>query len=106
MRKSLTKKLQLQAFLVELTAASALYDASFKFVMQHQHPDAVRKLNEGEPIWGIPPQLYDTVRGNLANSRNRQLLKEAWRNHETLRTQFANFGLADAAPYKVFSSND
>jgi len=96
------EKLRLQTFLIELTAASALYDASLKFVAQHQHPDAIRKLNEGEPIWGIPPRLYDTVRANLAHPQNRRLLKAAWQNYEDSLLQFTKFGLTETVQHKLF----
>lgn len=96
------EKLRLRTFFNGLTAASALYDASLKFVTQHQDPVAIRKLNEGEPIWGIPPQLYDTVRANLSDPRNRQLLKTAWRAYENSQMQFSKFDLAAGEPNKTF----
>lgn len=69
---------QWRAFLLQLAAASALYESSFKLVTHFaQTPAAIRKLNEAEPLWEIPEGTYDMIRANLANVKTRRLWTDA-----------------------------
>ncbi len=96
-------RLRLRSFLTAYTAASALYEASLKFVTLFDHsPDAKRKLNEPEPLWEIPPGLYDTVRHNLVNPEHRRLLADATRRYEAAQPAFAKAELLQSAPYDAF----
>lgn len=95
--------LRLRAFLVELAAGASLYESSYKFVVDFaQTPEAIRKLNEGEPLWDIPPGMYDTVRANLAAPKDRKLMKHALREYDELQPAFAKHNLVRRAPYDAF----
>ncbi len=87
------EKLRLRTFLNGLTAGAALYEASLKFVSQHQHSDAIRKLNEAEPLWGIPPNLFDTIHRNLIQPENRKVLSDALEKHQKFQPAFQQNGL-------------
>lgn len=94
------ERLRLRAFLVGYAAASALYDASLKFVHDFA-PDeqAVARLNEGEPTWGIPPGLHSTIERNLASPVNRRLLAAADRYYAAHRLRFEELSLGRATPH-------
>lgn len=95
--------LRLRSFLTAYTAASALFEASLKFVtLFDRSPDAKRKLNEAEPVWEIPPGLYDTVRRNLVNPEHRRMLDDASKNYGAAQPAFARSDLLQAAPYDLF----
>jgi len=95
--------LRLRAFLAGYTAGSLLYEASVKFVtMFERAPDAIRKLNEAEPLWNIPPGLYDAVRRSLADPENRKLMLQAQRFYRQHKDDFAREQLVAAAPFDQF----
>ena len=97
------ESLGLRSYLTAYTAASALYEASLKFVtLFDRSPDAKRKFNEAEPLWKIPPGLYDTVRQNLVNPEHRRLLADATRRYEAAQPVFAKDDLLKPAPYNLF----
>ena len=92
-----------RAFLLDYTAASLLYEASLKFVHQFNRSDeTVKKLNEGEQIWNIPPGMYDRIRENLASRENRRLLGFAGVLYERREPKFAAHKLVDGEPYTTF----
>jgi 1-acyl-sn-glycerol-3-phosphate acyltransferase len=93
-------RLRLRAFLASYSGACTLYDASFKFVRLFEGaPNAIRKLNEPEPLWNIPPDLFDTVRRSLANPDNARLLRQARRRYAEWRDAFARHALVEGAPF-------
>ncbi len=93
----------LRAFLNSYTAATTLYSTSLKFVRLFERaPDAIRKLNEAEPLWEIPPGLYDTLRRNLANPEDLHLLWQARRDYRRWNAAFAQHNLATNAPFDTF----
>jgi hypothetical protein len=97
------EKLRLRSLLTNHTAASALYEASLKFVSYFENaPDAVRKLNEPEPLWGIPPDLFDTVRRNLADTRNRAMLARTGAHYRDAELLYRDHHLLSMAPYGEF----
>ena len=96
-------RLALRSFLVGLTAASLLQEASHKFVrLFEDSQEAVAKLNVGEPAWGIPAGLFDTVRRNLASPANLRLLETARAYYAQLDSAFAAAGCRDDQPYLAF----
>jgi hypothetical protein len=96
------ERLRLRAFLVSYTAASVIYETSLKFVAMFElSPDAVRKLNEAEPLWNIPPGLFDTVRRSLANPDNRKLMRRAHEDYRGWEDAFSRHQLR-AEPFDVF----
>jgi len=95
--------LQLRAFLASYTAASVLYESSLKFVTFFENaPDAIRKLNEPEPLWSIPPGLYDEVRRSLANPENRKMMQQAAQTYREHRSGFERNNLGTGAPFDEF----
>lgn len=72
------ENLRLRTFLLDYTAAATLYQGSLKFVRQFgDSPEAITRLNEAEPNWGIPSGLYDTIRHNLASPQNIKMFEGA-----------------------------
>lgn len=95
--------LRLRSFLVSYTAATTLYAASLKFVTRFETaPNAIRKLNEPEPLWDIPAGLYDDVRRNVANAENRRLLRRATTQYRASLDAFARCGLTTSEPQQKF----
>ena len=95
--------LRLRSFLVGFTAASALYNASLKFVHQFSRSqETVARLNEGEPVWNIPPGLYDTVQRNLASRANEGLLRAAQEYYLSSGEEFEAHGLGRQSRYAPF----
>jgi hypothetical protein len=63
-------QLRWRASLIDLAAGCSLYQRSTQFVaLFADAPRAQRKLNEGDPAWGIPAGLYNTIRANLTDER-------------------------------------
>ncbi len=57
-----------RAFLLSYTAALELCRRGMQLIHVFEGcPDSIRKLNEGDAAWGLPPDTYDRVRRNLAN---------------------------------------
>lgn len=97
--------LRLRALLVHYTAAAVLYDYSARFVLAFEDSEqAQRKLNEGEPRWGLEPGVYDRIRANLGNIAHRQWLVDGWAHyHATLpRWEELAMGTEAGAPYDSF----
>ena len=93
------KKLRARTFLCAYTAANALATASLNFVDAfNDNKAAVRKLNEGEPVWEIAPGVFDTVRRSLCSTTNRRALELAAEQYDA--TAFADLGLGGA--YGIF----
>jgi len=96
---------RLRAFLLDFTAASVLYQVSLKFVdLFEKSSDAVAKLNEPEPNWGVPRGFYDTIRRNLASRRNVKMFEVARRyyHQDHVQAAIADHGLDESAPYDRF----
>jgi 1-acyl-sn-glycerol-3-phosphate acyltransferase len=97
------ERLRLRALLASYTAASVIYEASLKFVSYFENaPDAVRKLNEPEPLWGIPPNFFETVRRNLADPGNRHALTRAANEYRDALPAFRKHELVSAEPHATF----
>jgi 1-acyl-sn-glycerol-3-phosphate acyltransferase len=74
-----------RAMLLALTSATTLYGLSESFVNEYgQSPEAIRKLNEAEPLWGVPAGLYNEVRDNLSNQEHRKLLEHHLKNYDQI----------------------
>ncbi len=96
---------QLRTFLLDFTAASVLYEASMKFVYGFEwRREALAKLNEREPNWGIPPGLYDTIRANLASPNNVRMFTFAAQYYHDggVQESFARNQLAQSDTYAQF----
>lgn len=99
------EKLRLRTFLLDFTAAAVLYEASLKFVDQFgQGRKAAAKLNEPEPHWDIPADMYDTIKRNLASPGNARAFNAA-RNYyrqDSVQERFNTHRLLDSQPYSSF----
>jgi hypothetical protein len=97
------ERLRLRTGLTQLAAATTLADASLDMVLQFHHsPAAVRKLNEAEPIWGVPPGLFDTVKRNLLSSRTRTFLSDSVASWQKTQPAFHTQNLFAEQPYQTF----
>jgi 1-acyl-sn-glycerol-3-phosphate acyltransferase len=91
-----------RAFLACFVSACALHDASVKLVTYFENaPNAVRKLNEAEPLWNIPPGVYDMVKANLMERQTREFMAAWMEQYEASREVFDRQGLM-AGPYERF----
>src|SRR5688572_25118834 len=89
----------LRAFLLGFGSACALHDASVKFVTHFDGaPNAVRKLNEPEPLWNIPPGVYDMVKANVIQRQTREFMASSLAKYRAAQPQFDRHGLC-ASPY-------
>jgi len=99
---------QAHVFLVDLTAASVLYDSSVKFVTQFKDsPKSIAKLNEPEPEWSIPAGFYDTIRRQLTSRENFRTFELArqYYHQPSVQEKFASYGLLEASPYEKFHTS-
>ncbi|GAB5560158.1 MAG: hypothetical protein SynsKO_18050 [Synoicihabitans sp.] len=96
---------RLRAQLLHYTAAALLYDYSARFVLAFEDSEqAQRKLNEGEPRWGLDAGIYDRIRTNLANLSHRQWLVREWDFYRNNLSLWSEVGLGpdDPNPYAKF----
>ncbi|MGK0187928.1 MAG: glycerol-3-phosphate O-acyltransferase/dihydroxyacetone phosphate acyltransferase [Verrucomicrobiales bacterium] len=96
---------QLRASLLGLTAGSALYQFSHKFItMFDRDPEARKLLNEAEPYWQIEAGLYDKISRNLQNATNLDALSKvmAWYQSCAQSDAFSKAYLQNTIPHKTF----
>lgn len=94
------ERLRLRAQLLETAAAAALYEYSVRFVTEFDRSEeTIKKLNEGEPRWGIPPDAYDTIRKNLARADNHRTIEAFFKQYHQAESDFERLGLKDDEPY-------
>ncbi|MCC6953815.1 MAG: 1-acyl-sn-glycerol-3-phosphate acyltransferase [Deltaproteobacteria bacterium] len=68
---------QKRAFTISAGAAATAFNMSARFVALFQDiPDALKKLNEGEPSWGIPDGVYDEIAARVAAAHSEGRLKQ------------------------------
>jgi 1-acyl-sn-glycerol-3-phosphate acyltransferase len=96
-------RLRLRASLLDLAAGCALYHYSSRFVGLYENaPQARRKLNEGEPLWGIPAGLFDTISANLKNERNLAPFRSALADYQAAAASYAAANLRESEPQTTF----
>lgn len=84
------------SFMVYYTAGITLFARGLALsVMMEDSPNASRKLNEPEPIWGIPPDLLDTVYDNVTHEGNVQLLSRTRAQYQAMQPELREAGLLD-----------
>jgi Permuted papain-like amidase enzyme, YaeF/YiiX, C92 family len=78
-----------QQFLVALAAAAVLVDAA-RFLRETFHRDDVvrRKLDEPDPVYGIPSRLYDDVQKSLTDPYHAWYLWQATRYYDQHHDEF------------------
>lgn len=92
--------LRLKSFLLAYVSGLTLYREGIVLVtMFRDRPRARAKLNEAEPIWGIPPDIFETVYRNITNPTNVRLLGEAWDYYTSQVPQMALLGLTEGAEF-------
>ena len=97
------ERTRLRALLLHYTAAAVAYDYAARFVLAFEGAEAaVRKLNEGEPRWDLPPGIYDTIRANLAHLSHRRWLEAGWRNYHATLPRWQAAGLHDGPVHARF----
>lgn len=66
-----------RCFMVGYAASVITYQASLALVNVYANESAARrKLNEAEPNWGIPANMFDKIYDSVTNSRHRELCAE------------------------------
>ena len=77
-------------FLVALAAAALLVDSA-RYLREHFHHVTVvrRKLDEPDPVYGIPPRMYDDVQRSLVSVGNAWHLWQATRYYDAHRQRLA-----------------
>jgi hypothetical protein len=85
-----------QQFLVALAAASLLVDAA-RFLRENFHRTrAIRhKLDEPDPVHGIPPHMYDDVQKSLTNPYNAWHLWQVTRYYDKHRDELVQAAKAE-----------
>jgi hypothetical protein len=85
-----------QQFLVALAAASLLVDAA-RFLRENFHRTKTirHKLDEPDPIHGIPPRMYDDVQKSLTNPYNAWHLWQATRYYDKHHDEFVQAAEAE-----------
>jgi 1-acyl-sn-glycerol-3-phosphate acyltransferase len=97
------ERLRLRAFLTCFASACALHDSSVKLVTHFEDaPNAIRKLNEPEPLWNIPAGVYDMVKGNLIQAQTREFMGAWTGRYEREAPLFKTHGLVTTVPYDTF----
>jgi hypothetical protein len=97
------ERLHWRAFLVSFASASAISDSSLKLVTRFApHPAAVRKLNEADSAWGLPPGAFDMVRRNLLTSQTRELMEQSLATYRSADATFVRLDLANPSPFDRF----
>ena len=97
------ERLRMRAFLVLLASASAISDSSLKLVTRFgPYPTSVRKLNEADAAWGLPPGVFDMVRRNLLQAQAREFMEESLAAYRAADAAFARLDLAKPAPFAGF----
>src|SRR3972149_6291600 len=92
--------LGLKSFLLAYVSGLTLYGEGILLVTTFRdRPLARAKLNEPEPVWGGPPDVFETVYGNITSLANVRLLGEAWDFYSAQLPRMAHHGLTDGSEF-------
>jgi hypothetical protein len=85
-----------EQFLIALAAAAVLVDAA-RFLREqfHRVPVIRRKLDEPDPVHGIPPRIYDEIQKSLTSPYNAWHLWQATRYYDTHRNALLESAIAN-----------
>ena len=87
--------LRLKSFLVAYTAGMTLYARGLSLVeLFKDSPNARRKINEPEPIWGVPANVFDTVYDNVTDPGAVELLGRSETYYKDNQPGFVALGIA------------
>ena len=91
--------LRVKSFLLAYTAGMTLYARGISVVdLFKDSPRARAKLNEPEPVWGIPSGVFDTVHDNVTHRGNIKILVESRERYDGLRPLAARLGILTEGP--------
>lgn len=94
---------RLRAMLLGLSAASTLYEASLRFVVDFSdNGDIVDKLNEPEPVWEVPARFYTTLKRNLLEPSHRDRFNAAMAEYRRAAPRFEALGLGRESELALF----
>lgn len=94
---------RLRALLLHYTAAAVAYDYAARFVLAFDgQENAIRKLNEAEPRWDLPPGTYDAIRANLGHVAHRRWLENGWQHYHATLPRWRELGLHATDPQAIF----
>jgi hypothetical protein len=97
------ERLRWRAFLVLIASASAISDSSLELVTRFApYPDSVRKLNEADAAWGLPPGVFDMVKRNLLQAQAREFMTDSLAAYRAADATFARLDLLKPAPFAGF----
>jgi len=92
--------LRLKSFLLAYVSGLMLFREGIILVTTFRdRPRARAKLNEAEPVWGTPPNIFETVYSNITSSTNIRLLGEAWDFYVAQLPPMATHGLTEESKY-------
>jgi muconolactone delta-isomerase len=90
--------LRLKSFLLAYACGLTVFREGIVLVTSYRdRPRARAKLNEAEPLWGIPPNLFESVYKNITDLTNVRLLGEAWDYYEAQLPRMTRHGLAEGS---------
>ena len=61
----------------------------------------MRKLNEADAAWGLPPGVFDLVKRNLLQAQARGFMEDALAAHRAAEATFTRLDLAKPAPFAL-----
>ena len=92
--------LRFKSFLLAYVSSLTLFREGIILVTTFRdRPRARAKLNEPELVWGIPPDIFETVFSNITSRTNIRLLGEAWGYYTGQLPRMAHLGLTQETEY-------
>ena len=92
--------LRFKSFLLAYACGLAVFrEGIFLVTSFRDRPRARAKLNEAEPLWGIPPDLFEMIYGNITNPANVRLLGEAWDYYVAQLPRMTHYGLVGGSEF-------
>lgn len=92
--------LSLKAFLLAYGSGLMLFREGILLVTTFRdRPPARAKLNEPEPVWGIPPGIFEVVYSNITSPTNVRLLGEAWEYYSARLPRMVHYGLTEGSEF-------
>ncbi len=92
--------LRLKSFLVAYVCGLTLFREGIVLVTSYRdRPRARAKLNEAEPLWDVPPNVFETVYKNITDASNVRLLGEAREYYTAQLPRMAGHGLVEGPQF-------
>ncbi len=91
---------RLRSFMIYYTAGITLFARGLALAqMMEDSPNATRKLNEPEPIWGVPADVFDTVYDNVTHEGNVELLGRTRGVYARMKPQIEAAGVFEGSAF-------